>query len=191
MLHKNCWLGPRTAVKNLDDETWTSDTNKCSLFFFCQSLTEKNSYAQLQTQSLRKTDTILSSGLPRRETWRSWSGSSVGLWRWRGDWSNSLIEKAKGLGPAQPQEKKTEKEPHQCLSVSKGRVLDDRPGSALWCQAIRQEATEMMNSKLHLNMRKIFFAVMVMEHSKWMPREIVEFPSLERNCLDTVLSNIL
>jgi len=47
--------------------------------------------------------------------------------------------------------------------------------------------------KFHLNMRKNFFPLRVMEHWNRLPGEVVESPSLEifKTCLDAVLYNLL
>ncbi|PKU32509.1 hypothetical protein llap_17186 [Limosa lapponica baueri] len=47
--------------------------------------------------------------------------------------------------------------------------------------------------KFHLNMRRNFFTVRVVEHWKKLPREVVESPSLEtfKTCLDKFLCNLL
>ncbi|GAB0185747.1 hypothetical protein GRJ2_001040000 [Grus japonensis] len=47
--------------------------------------------------------------------------------------------------------------------------------------------------KFHLNMRKSFFTVRVIEHWSRLPREVVESPSLEifKTCLDAILCNQL
>ncbi|PKU40587.1 hypothetical protein llap_9117 [Limosa lapponica baueri] len=47
--------------------------------------------------------------------------------------------------------------------------------------------------KFHLNMRRNFFTVRVVEHWNKLPREVVESPSLEtfKTCLDIFLCNLL
>lgn len=47
--------------------------------------------------------------------------------------------------------------------------------------------------RIHLNIRKLFCTVWVMEHKHGLPRETVESPSLEifKRLLDMVLSNII
>jgi len=47
--------------------------------------------------------------------------------------------------------------------------------------------------KFHLNMRKNFFTLRVTEHWNRLPREVVEFPSLEifKTRLDEVLCSLL
>ncbi|KFV82995.1 hypothetical protein N308_15239, partial [Struthio camelus australis] len=52
---------------------------------------------------------------------------------------------------------------------------------------------KLKHRKFHLNMRKNFFTVRVTEHWNRLPREVVEFPSLEifKTCLDAILGNML
>ncbi|KFQ14745.1 hypothetical protein N330_06466, partial [Leptosomus discolor] len=52
---------------------------------------------------------------------------------------------------------------------------------------------KLEHRKFHLNLRKIFFTLMVTEHWNRLPREVVESPSLEifKTRLDAVLCNLL
>jgi len=48
---------------------------------------------------------------------------------------------------------------------------------------------KLKHRKFHLNMRKNFFTLRVMEHGNRMPREVVESPSLEM--FKTLLAKVL
>ncbi|KFV74341.1 hypothetical protein N308_07982, partial [Struthio camelus australis] len=52
---------------------------------------------------------------------------------------------------------------------------------------------KLNHRKFHLNLRKKFFTVRVMEHWHRLPREVVESPSLEifKTRLDVILGNML
>ncbi|KFV73184.1 hypothetical protein N308_02018, partial [Struthio camelus australis] len=52
---------------------------------------------------------------------------------------------------------------------------------------------KLNHRKFHLNLRKNFFTVRVAEHWNTLPREVVEFPSLEifKTHLDVILGNVL
>jgi len=52
---------------------------------------------------------------------------------------------------------------------------------------------KLKHRKFHLNVRKSFFPLRVMEPWTRLPREVVESPSLEifKTCLETVLCNLL
>jgi len=52
---------------------------------------------------------------------------------------------------------------------------------------------KLKRKKFHLNMRKNFFPLRVMEHWNRLPREVVESPSLEifKTHLDEVLCSLL
>jgi len=65
------------------------------------------------------------------------------------------------------------------------------PGSFQWCPANRTRGNgyKLRSKKFHLNMRKSFFTVRVMEHWNRLPREAVESPSLE--IFRTSLANFL
>jgi len=57
----------------------------------------------------------------------------------------------------------------------------------------RSNGHKVKQRKFHLNMRKNFFTLRVMEHWKRLPREVVESPSLEifKTHLDLVLCSLL
>jgi len=57
----------------------------------------------------------------------------------------------------------------------------------------RVKGHKLKHSKFHLNMRKNFFTLRVMEHWNPLPREVVESPSLEifKTRLDKVLCSLL
>jgi len=57
----------------------------------------------------------------------------------------------------------------------------------------RGNGHQLKQRKFHLNMRKNFFTLKVMEHWNRLPREAVESPSLEtsKTLLDTVLYSLL
>ncbi|KFV76646.1 hypothetical protein N308_07469, partial [Struthio camelus australis] len=52
---------------------------------------------------------------------------------------------------------------------------------------------KLKHRKFCLKTRKNFFTVRVTEHWSRLPREALEFPSLEifKSCLDTILGNVL
>jgi len=60
-------------------------------------------------------------------------------------------------------------------------------------QALRGDEHKLKHSKFHLNMRKSFFTLRVMEHWNRLPRGVVEPPSLEifKTHLGVVLCSLL
>jgi len=56
-----------------------------------------------------------------------------------------------------------------------------QPDSFQWCPATGQGAmgTNLKHKKFHPNTRKSLFTLRVMEHWNWLPREVVDSPSLE------------
>jgi len=65
--------------------------------------------------------------------------------------------------------------------------------SAVPGEGTRSNGHKLKHKKFQLNMRKNFFTLRVMEHWNWLPREVVESPSLVifKTCLDKVLCNLL
>jgi len=57
----------------------------------------------------------------------------------------------------------------------------------------RRNGHTLGHRRLHLNIKKHSFTVRVIEHWHWMPREVVESPSLKtfNSYLDMVVGNLL
>jgi len=79
----------------------------------------------------------------------------------------------------------------------RGDLINTYQESSGWGQALSSSAQyitrgsghKLEHRKFHLNMEKNFFTLRVTEHWKILPRDLVEFPSLEifKNHLDTLL----
>jgi len=65
--------------------------------------------------------------------------------------------------------------------------------SAVPSDRTRSNGHKLNHGKFHLNMRKNFFTLRVMEHSNRLPRGVVDSPSLEmiKTHLDVVLCSLL
>ena len=79
----------------------------------------------------------------------------------------------------------------------KGGCQEDRDSlfSVVPSNRTRRNGHKLKHRKYQLNMHisQHFFTVRVTEHWNWLPREVVESPSLEilKTCLDAILHNVL
>ena len=110
-----------------------------------------------------------------------------------GSGESHIWGKAERASTAQPREETAQEGVINVYKYLKGGWKEDR---ARLCSVVPSDRTRGSGHKLThrvfpLNIRKHFFTVRVTDHWRRVPREVVEFPSLEifKNSLDTVLGN--
>jgi len=82
---------------------------------------------------------------------------------------------------------------HKMTCCLRRRNLLYRLFSVVPSDRTRSNRHKLKQRKFQLNMRKNFFPLRVMEPWNWLPREVVDSPSLEifNTCLDNLLCSLL